>query len=298
MEFRKLQYFESVARWSSFTKAAEELHVAQPTITAAIKRMEEELGVPLFVRDRRSVVLTCEGEIFLGKVRDILGRIDQAVMDMQELGSQQDWTVNLGIVPISGAFLTAVLFKGFSSAYPQVRYKIMELGTYAIMDAIDQEEIDMGYVVLRDDMEEKYDICRVRKTELKVLVNIENPLAAKESLTVEEIGRENLIYFPKHSWVRQRMDAEFRRCRIVPKVITEPVQMIAVYSLVQHNVGISFAVGDVYQDMIRTEDIVSIPLAQPAYCETGFVWKKGKKLGRAARKCLNYVLEQSKVIQF
>ena len=298
MEFRKLQYFESVARWSSFTKAAEELHVAQPTITAAIKRMEEELGVPLFVRDRRSVVLTCEGEIFLGKVRDILGRIDQAVMDMQELGSQQDWTVNLGIVPISGAFLTAVLFKGFSSAYPQVRYKIMELGTYAIMDAIDQEEIDMGYVVLRDDMEEKYDICRVRKTELKVLVNIENPLAAKESLTVEEIGGENLIYFPKHSWVRQRMDAEFRRCRIVPKVITEPVQMIAVYSLVQHNVGISFAVGDVYQDMIRTEDIVSIPLAQPAYCETGFVWKKGKKLGRAARKCLNYVLEQSKVIQF
>lgn len=139
MEFRKLQYFESVARWSSFTKAAEELHVAQPTITAAIKKMEEELG------------------------------------------SQQDWTVNLGIVP---------------------------------------------------------------------------------------------------------------------KVITEPVQMIAVYSLVQHNVGISFAVGDVYQDMIRTEDIVSIPLAQPAYCETGFVWKKGKKLGRAARKCLDYVLEQSKVIQF
>lgn len=298
MEFRKLQYFESVARWSSFTKAAEELHVAQPTITAAIKRMEEELGVPLFVRDRRSVVLTCEGEIFLEKVRDILGRIDQAVIDMQELGSQQDWTVNLGIVPISGAFLTAVLFKGFSAAYPQVRYKIMELGTYAIMDAIDQEEIDMGYVVLRDDMEEKYDICRVRKTELKVLVNIENPLAARESLTVEEIGGENLIYFPKHSWVRQRMDAEFRRCRIVPKVITEPVQMIAVYSLVQHNVGISFAVGDVYQDMIRTEDIVSIPLAQPAYCETGFVWKKGKKLGRAARKCLNYVLEQSKVIQF
>lgn len=298
MEFRKLQYFESVARWSNFTKAAEELHVAQPTITAAIKKMEEELGVTLFVRDKRSVVLTCEGEIFLEKVRDILMRIDQAVLDMQDLGMQQDWTVNLGIVPISGAFLTSVLFKGFSKAYPQVRYKIMELGTYAIMEAIDKDEIDMGYVILREDMEESYEICRVRKTELKVLVHRENPLAAKESLSVEEIGRENLIYYPKHSWIRQKMDAEFKRCKIVPKVVTEPVQMIAVYSLVQNNVGISFAVGDVYQNMIRTDDIVSLPLEQPAYCDTGFVWKKGKRLGRAARKCLDYVLEQSKVIQF
>lgn len=298
MEFRKLQYFESVARWSNFTKAAEELHVSQPTITTAIKRMEEEIGVPLFVRDKRSVVLTCEGEIFLKKVRDILNYIDQAVMDMQDLGKHQDWTVNIGIVPISGALLTSVLFKGFSAAYPQARYKIMELGTYAIMDAIDREEVDLGYVILRDGMEDHYGTCRVRKTELKVLINIENPLAVKDSVSIEEIGRENLIYYPRHSWLRQKMDMEFQRCGIVPKIITEPVQMIALYSLVQNNVGISFAVGDVFQNMIRTEDIVSLPLTQPVYCETGFVWKKDKKLKRAARKCLDYVLEQAKTIQF
>lgn len=298
MEFRKLQYFESVARWSNFTKAAEELYVAQPTITAAIKKMEEELGVPLFVRDKRRVLLTCEGEIFLKKVKDILLRVDQAVMDMQDLGNYQNWTVNIGIVPVSGAFLTSVLFKGFSSVYPQAQYKIMELGTYGIMEAIDREEIDIGYVILRDEMEEKYDTCRVRKMELKVLVNIENPLAAKENLSVEEIAGEKLIYYPRHSWIRQKMDIEFQRCEIVPKIVTEPVQMIALYSLVQNNVGISFAVGDVYQNIIRTDDIVSIPLKEPIYCETGFVWKKGKKLNCAARECLSYVQEQSKVIQF
>lgn len=298
MEIRKLQYFESVARLRNFTKAARELHVSQPTITTAIKRMEEELGVMLFVRDKRSVVLTCEGEIFLGKVQNILDQIDQAVLDMQRLSGGQDWTVNIGIVPISGAFLTSVLFKGFSSQYPQVCYKIFEVGTYGIMDAIDADQLDLGYLILQDGVEERYDICRIRKLELKVLVHKEHPLAAKQRLTIEEIGQEKLIYYPDHSFIRKKMDAQFQRCGIQPKILIEPVQMISVYSLVQNNVGISFCLGDIYQSLARTEQMVSIPLAEPIYCETGFVWKKGKRLGEGARKCLAFVQEQCKSILF
>lgn len=298
MEIRKLQYFESVARLRNFTKAAEELHVAQPTITTAIKRMEEELGVMLFVRDKRSVALTCEGEIFLRKVQDILDRIDQAVLDMQKLSQGLDWNVNIGIVPISGAFLTSVLFKGFSSQYPQVRYKIFEVGTYGIMDAIDTDQLDLGYLILQDGTEDRYDICRIRKLELKVLVHREHPLAHRPALSIEEIGRENLIYYPVHSFIRKKMDGEFQRCGIKPRILIEPVQMISVYSLVQNNVGISFCLGDIYQSLARTEQMISIPLEQPIYCETGFVWKKGKRLGEGARKCLDFVREQSRSILF
>lgn len=296
MEFRKMQYFESVARLSNFTKAAEELHVAQPTITTAIKRMEEELGVPLLVRDKRNVVLTYEGEIFLEKVRDILSRIDRAVADMQAIANGREWTVNIGIVPISGSRLLAVLYRGFSEKYPQVRYKILELGSYGIMDAIDAGEMDIGFLVLRDETPERYEVCRVRKSELKILMHIENPLACRERISIEDLRDQKLIYFPKHSFVRQKMDAEFERCGIQPNILAEPIQMVAVYNLVQRNVGVSFAVGDDYDALIKSEDLVAIPLEEPIYCEMGFIWKKGGQLNQAARKCLKYAMEHAEEV--
>lgn len=293
LEFRKLQYFESVARLHNFTKAAEELHVAQPTITAAIKRMEEELGVALFVRDKRNVVLTCEGELFLEKVKDILARIDCAVADMQEIAAGREWTVNIGIVPISGSRLLAVLYKGFAEQYPQVRYKILEVGSYGVMEAIDAGELDIGFLVLRDDTPDKYDICPVRRSELKILMHIENPLACKERLSIADLRDQKLIYFPKHSFVRQKMDVEFARYGITPRILVQPVQMISVYNLVQQNAGVSFAVGDDYSALIKSEDVVAIPLEEPVYCDMGFIWKKGGHLNRAARECLKFVLEHA-----
>ena len=294
MEFRKLQYFESVARFSNFTKAAEELHVAQPTITAAIKRMEEELGVPLFVRDKRKVLLTAEGEIFLEKITGILRQIDQVVADMQDLSENRDTTVNIGIVPMSGSSLMGLLYKGFSEKYPYIHFKILEIGSYGIMEAVEADEIDIGFLILRDDLEKNYEVCHVWKSELKILVHIENPLACKERLEITDLRDQKIIYFPRHSFVRQKMDAEFQRYGITPNILAEPVQMVSVYNLVQKNAGISFSMGEYYNSMIRSEDIVAIPLAQPIYGDTGFIWKKGRTLSRAAQRCLRYVQEHAR----
>lgn len=291
MELRKLQYFESVARNGSFTKAAEELHVAQPTITAAIKRMEAELGVPLFVRDTRKVMLTYEGQYFLQKVTDILQRIDQAVADMQERAFDAEWKINLGVVPISGSRLISILYKDFAGQYPQVRCQLLELGTYGIMKAVDAGEIDLGFVILRDEILARYETCPIYKSEMKVLVNLHNPLASRPSLTIQDLAHQKLIYFPEHSFVRQRMDLEFRLHGVTPQILAQPVQMVTIYSLVQRNAGISFSIGDFYNEMIDCQDVVAIPLAEPIYCESGFVWKKGVSLNIAARKCLQFILD-------
>lgn len=291
MELRKLQYFESVARNSSFTKAADELHVAQPTITAAIKRMEAELGVPLFVRDTRKVMLTYEGQLFLQKVTDILQRIDQAVTDMQERAFDAEWKINLGVVPISGSRLLSILYKDFFTQNPRVHYQLLELGTYGIMEAIDAGEIDLGFVILRDEMLSRYETCPIYKSEMKVLVNLHNPLACRPALTIQDLADQDLIYFPEHSFVRQRMDLAFRLHGVTPRILVQPVQMVTIYSLVQRNAGISFSIGDFYNEMIDCRDVVAIPLAEPIYCESGFVWKKGASLNIAARKCLQYILD-------
>ena len=131
MDFRQLEYFTAVARLRSFTRAAEELHVSQPTITTCIKNMEEELGIPLLVRDKRRVMLTYEGETFLVKARSVLEQFEQMIQDTQELACSYDQVLNMGITPVTGSFLNVILYNGFFRENPDIRHQVLELAAWA-----------------------------------------------------------------------------------------------------------------------------------------------------------------------
>lgn len=293
MEFRKLEYFEAVARTGSFTKAAEELCVAQPTITTAVKRMEEELGVTLLVRDKRSVMLTCEGKIFLEKVVDILGRIEDSVKEMQEMSAANDWILNIGVTPINGAFVTPALYRDFMESYPMARLQVMELGSYGIMEALDADEIELGYMVLREEGEilKNYETFIIKQGEMEVLVHKDHPLSRYKTISIEDLAGVPLIYLPTHSYIRQKIDAEFERCGLVPNILATPEQMVTTYNLVANHVGVSFALGDEFASLIRSEGMAAVPLSRPVRYKAGFVWKKGRVLSKAAKKCIHFIHE-------
>lgn len=294
MELRQLEYFEAVSRLRSFTKAAAELHVSQPAITTAIKNLEEELGMALLVRDKRSVMLTWEGEVLRGKARDLLERFDQVVDDMREMKDSNEWVVNIGITPITGSFLNGLLYGGFSRECPKARFKVLELGSLGIQDAVDADEIDIGFLVLQENAEEKYDVRRIQKGVLKVLVHRDNPLSARDKLSAADLKDQKLIHLPEHSYIRKKLDIEFGRCGVSPEILAVPQQMVTLFNLVENNVGVSFALGDGYSLLIPREHIVSIPLDPPIYYETGFVWKKGRRIGKAARLCISYVEQHAR----
>ena len=291
MEFRRLEYFEAVARTGSFTKAAEELCVAQPTITTAIKRMEEELGVALLVRDKRSVMLTCEGKIFLEKVVDILERIEGSVKEMQEMSAANDWMLNIGVTPINGAFVTPALYRDFMEKYPMARLQVMELGSYGIMEALKSDEIELGYMVLRDEAEilKDYETFIIRRGEMKVLVHNDNPLSKKKTISIGDLAGIPLIYLPTHSYIRQKIDAEFQKHGLVPNILSTPQQMVTTYNLVANNVGVSFVLGDEFTSLIRSEQMTAVCLDNPVTYKAGFVWKKGRVLSKAAKKCIQFI---------
>lgn len=291
MEFRKFEYFEAVARTGSFTGAARELNVAQPTITTAVKRMEEELGVTLFIRDKRTVTLTCEGKLFLEKVVDILDRIDGSVKEMQELSSANNWILNIGVTPIIGAAVMPVLYRDFMDHYPLAKLQVTELGSMGVMEALDADEIELGYMVLREDEEsrERFETYKIKQGEMKVLVHEENPLSAMESIPVRAMEGVPVIYLPTHSYIRRKIDAEFEKCGLTPNIIAIPQQMVTTYNLVANNVGISFALGDEFESLIPGGSIKAIPLQNPVTFEAGFMWKKGRVLSRAAKKCIRFI---------
>ena len=146
-------------------------------------------------------------------------------------------------------------------------------------------------------MEERYDICRIQRGQLKALIHRENPLSSMERISLKHLAGERLIYLPPHSYIRSKLDEEFKRLDITPNVLAYPQQMITAFNLVENNAGVSFVLGDGYRPLVHIEDTTAIPLDPPILYETGFVWKKGKRISRAARRCITYVQRQIKEIE-
>lgn len=175
--------------------------------------------------------------------------------------------------------------------------QVLELGSLGIMEAIDSDEIDLGFLVIQEGMEERYDICRIQRGQLKALIHRENPLSSMERISLKHLAGERLIYLPPHSYIRSKLDEEFKRLEITPNVLAYPQQMITAFNLVENNAGVSFVLGDGYRPLVHIEHTAAIPLDPPILYETGFVWKKGKRISRAARRCIAYVQRQIKAIE-
>jgi LysR family transcriptional regulator, transcription activator of glutamate synthase operon len=120
VELRQLAYFDAIVREGGFTRAARRLHVAQPAISAQIKQLETELGVVLIQRGSRPVNLTQAGELFLTRAQRILGQVEEARAEMDELSSLVRGTVRIAATPVLGPVRLVDAMASFRRRYPGV----------------------------------------------------------------------------------------------------------------------------------------------------------------------------------
>ena len=144
MELRHLRYFVAVAEELNFRRAAERLHVAQPALSAQIKNLEEELGVRLFERTTRSVLLTPTGQVFLGEARNILGATTHAEQLVRKAEHGLVGTLRVGVItPATGPLLARVL-RHFHQKYPGVTLSLSALTSAEQLKRLRAGELDAG----------------------------------------------------------------------------------------------------------------------------------------------------------
>src|SRR5256885_10667902 len=146
MEMHQLAYFESVSRHLHFTRAAEELNVAQPSVSQQIRKLESELGAPLFHRMKRHVALTEAGQTFLPHARAVLQRLDEARLEVQELSGLRRGTLSVGAPPSVGTHLLPRALAAFSRRHPGIGLAFREAGSRTLISQLEQGELDMAGV--------------------------------------------------------------------------------------------------------------------------------------------------------
>lgn len=232
MELAKLRYFYQVAKTGNVTKAADEIHIAQPALSKAIKQLEEELGVPLFYKKGRNICLTVFGRHLQMRLESILPQIDGIADEIQSLKAEQRRTVKLNVLTASTAITEMV-----------VDYKKKHKGT--IFQLIQNEaETDCDVSVRLGDMENGVYPKPLRSVtieeEIYLAVPKSSSYAEKESIYLDEVKDEWFVHLAGSRPFRAICDGLCAKAGFTPKTSFESDSPTAVKNIIGANAGVGF----------------------------------------------------------
>jgi len=240
IELRHLRYFLAVADTLHFTKAAKLLGIAQPPLSQQIKKLEELLGHPLFVRSTRGVRLTPAGAMLAARARDTISKINDDLAQVRRLGRGEEGTLTVGF---SGSVMFTNLPKAIQAyrrRYPKVELRLREMVTAAQVAALLDRTIDLAF--MRDgDPTEGIEIGTLLKERFIAVLPESHPLAAKRSLRMQDLAHERFVLFGRHHGLLA-YDRTIEACKqagFTPNIVQEAPQFPTVIRLVAAGVGVS-----------------------------------------------------------
>jgi DNA-binding transcriptional LysR family regulator len=286
MDVRALRTFVEVARRQGFTRASESLHVTQPAISKMVRALEEELGTPLLVRERRRVTLTDAGRIVLERAQGILDAMRVMEEDVVELSALRRGRLRIGMPPIVGVAFFPPLLGEFHTAHPGIVLELREEGSHRIEALVTERELDVGAVVLPTD-EGAFETMPFVHDELRAVLHPSHPLARRPALALRELaGTPFVLYRPEFALHGHILEA-CRRAGFEPHVASESSHWDFIVAMVAANIGVALLPQTICRQLDRRQ-VRTVPLTKPVIpWDVALVWKRGRHLPPATRAFLD-----------
>jgi DNA-binding transcriptional LysR family regulator len=242
MELRHLRYFCAAADEAHIHRAAERLSIAQPALTHQIKALEAELGVKLFARAGRGVVVTEAGRIFRSEARAILDHVDRATALMRQVDAGLVGRLRVGFTE-SASFSPVLmdLLKGFRTAWPQVECVLEESHTEGLIEALEQGRLDVVFVRPPLRTTRAFVFEALASEPMMVAVPVGHSLAEAPSLSIADLEAQEFVVYPRrHGFgLSDAVIAECRRAGFAPRIAQQTPQLSATINLVAAGMGIA-----------------------------------------------------------
>lgn len=289
MDFRHLKYFTAVAQQGSFTKAAEVLHVSQPTLSKMVRLLEEELDCVLFDRSAKSIKLTDAGQTILRSSLLILKSMDNMTDELNDLMMLQKGTLRLGIPPMVGGHFFSSIIERFHSLYPNIQMKLVEQGGKRIEADIESGELDAGLVILPVEAEDSFHYQAVMNDKLMLVTDSSHRLAGRERVELKELEHESLILFREEFRVHHLIKDACRDEGFEPEVVFESSQWDFMTEMVSAKLGITLLPKRVCLSLDRKRFSI-IQLERPVIpWRLSMIWSKHNYISFAAREWISFV---------
>ena len=288
MKIVQLEYFCAVSQYHSITQAAQKLYVTQPAISNAIKELEKEFSVSLFVRSKNHLTLTTEGELFYQKASELLASIKQTTQQFYDLGKQIP-PIRIGIPPLLSTIFFPEMLLDCQKQYPDIPVELFEYGSIRAASLVQEETLDLALVNMHFYDIDKMNTFRIQTEHLVFCVSKEHRLAKEKEVTIEMLRDEPIIMYNTDSVQNTTLNSRFENAGITPNVILHASQLYTIERFLHS--GNCGAV--LYSSLVKhMNGVKGIPIDPVIQQEIGIVWKKGKYINGSVEKFLNFVKER------
>jgi len=288
MDLKPLKFFVAVAEQGSFTRAAEQLRLAQPAISIAIRKLEEEVGLQLLNRKDRSITLTAAGAVFLQHAKTILGQVKTAQRAMDEMKELVRGEVSIGLPTMLGSYYFPRVISEFIRQHPTLNFSVKEHGTRTLQRMIADGELDLG-VVVTENVPENLEVRPFLQQEMVVCVPPGHPFASRASVGFADFAAEPLVLFKEGYFQRDVIARVSRQADLPPHIIFETNLLPLIKQMVRRGVGISTLLEMVIAD---DPDLVAVKFEPSIRFELGIAWKRNCCLSQANQAFVDFLLDR------
>ncbi len=287
MELRVLRYFLTVAEQENITRAAEILHVTQPTLSRQLAQTEEELGVRLFERGKRKITLTNEGILLCRRAKEILELVDKTEKELVEQETVVEGTVSIGCGDVKTVDLLAEMIRSFHRKYPAVRFELCTATADYVREQMEHGLLDIGLLLEPVNLE-KYDYVRLKEEEQWVVVmHPDAPLAARQSVTAQQL-REMPLVLPQRPNMQNELanwfGEDFSSLNVLATSNLPSVSCMLAHHRLAYGIIIAGSVS-----LMDEKKIVTRPLSPALKTSCLLVWKRQQPFGLAVAKFIEHV---------
>lgn len=248
MDVRSMEYILAIAEQGSLSGAAKHLHVSQPTLSVFLSRLETELQIDLFYRDKKRLIPSPAGRIYLEAARRIVQIRDQTYQSIYQLTHEPQEVITIGATPLRGSMLMGQVFPKFHRRFPGIKVEIRECYTARMRELVSKGEINMALGSCCDNEATDVDYAIISHEEVLVATSMFHPLAAKKmaepdsphripQISISELSNTPFVLMSKGSTLREISDALFAQAGISPPVVFEANNNLTLLNMVQQGAG-------------------------------------------------------------
>lgn len=294
MEIRHLRSVVAIARHGSFTKAGEELHLAQSAVSQQVRRLEEELGITLFTRTSRNVELTSEGRVVVDYARRVLSEVDGLRDELDERAGLLSGDLRLGGMWPTGLYDLYSVIADFHEQHPGVAIHFVEGTQEEMLAKIGGDELDAIFTAVDPDaLGQDFAATLLSEEEFVCTLPVGHALAAQDHVTFPQLAGLDFVTYRENSALRRRLEAAMGEHGLEPRNAFICTEMGAVRALVSKGMGVAVIPRSAAEEPgppIELRPIGPEPFTWPV----ALVWRADRRQPPAAKAFLSLAIERAK----
>ncbi len=285
MNLKRLEYFCQLAILGNFTRAANKIGIAQPALTIAIQKLEQEVGLKLINRAEKNALLTAEGKVLYKLASELLSQAKQVELELEELKDLERGTIRFGVSAMMGSYYFPQVLTAFKQEYPHIKIHLVDQGTAALEKMLLNGELDIALV--RGDIENP----QLRYTELideEIVAGMSSShsLATKQTLSLAQFCQQPLVLFHEGYFLREVVSHYAKKNHLALDIRMETNLIELQRSLVRNEVGITTCLSRILQNEAK---MTSVPFEPKIEFKLSLAWKKNHYLSKASKAFMSYL---------